>query len=45
MGSMACTSKVRNIKAYMLTVLLNAPGTMNSYYRAEFNHDMSQYAG
>ena len=46
---MACmqknTSKVRNIKAYMLTALFNAPGTMNSYYRAEVNHDMPQYAG
>ena len=39
------TSKVRNIKAYMLTVLFNAPGTMNSYYQAEVNHDMPQYAG
>ncbi len=45
---MACmqknTSRVRNIKAYMLTALFNAPGTMNSYYRAEVNHDMPQYA-
>ena len=46
---MACmqknTTRVRNIKAYMLTALFNAPGTMNSYYRAEVNHDMPQYAG
>lgn len=32
-----CT-KVRNIKAYILTALYNAPVTMESYYKAEFNH-------
>ena len=34
------TTKVYNIKAYLLTCLFNAPLTMNSYYRAEVNHDM-----
>jgi len=33
------TTKVRNIKAYLLTALYNAPATMDSYYRAEVNHD------
>lgn len=34
------TTKVHNIKAYLLTALYNAPATMDSYYRAEVNHDM-----
>lgn len=34
------TTKVGNIKAYLLTALYNAPATMDSYYRAEVNHDM-----
>jgi len=34
------TSKVGNIKAYLLTTLYNAPLTIGSYYRAEVNHDM-----
>ena len=34
------TTKVRNIKAYLLTTLYNAPATMDSYYRAEVNHDL-----
>ena len=34
------TSKVRNIKAYMLTALYNAPATIDHYYRAEVNHDL-----
>ena len=33
------TSKVGNIKAYVLTTLFNAPATMDEYYRAEVNHD------
>ena len=33
------TTKVRNIKAYLLTTLYNAPATMDTYYRAEVNHD------
>ena len=39
------TSRVRNIKAYMLTALFNAPETIKSYYQAAVNHDMPQYAG
>lgn len=34
------TTKVENIKAYLLTALYNAPTTMDSYYRAEVNHDL-----
>lgn len=34
------TTKVRNIKAYLLTALYNAPATIDSYYRAEVNHDL-----
>lgn len=28
-----------------LTKLFNAVSTMNSYYKAEVNHDMPQFAG
>lgn len=34
------TTKVRNIRAYLLTSLYNAPTTMNSYYTALVNHDL-----
>lgn len=34
------TTKVRNIKAYLLTTLYNAPVTMGHYYTAEVNHDL-----
>lgn len=34
------TSKIGNIKAYLLAALYNAPATMDSYYRAEVNHDL-----
>lgn len=35
------TSKVRNIKQYMLAALYNAPLTMNNYYQSWVNHDMA----
>jgi hypothetical protein len=38
------TTKVRNIKKYILASLFNAPNTIDSYYRAEVNHDFPQYA-
>lgn len=38
------TTKVRNIKSYLLASLFNAGSTISSYYRAEVNHDMPQYA-
>ena len=39
------TTKVKNIKKYLLAALYNAPATMSSYYTAEVNHDMPQFAG
>lgn len=38
------TTKVYNIKSYLLASLFNAVSTMNSYYKAEVNHDMPQFA-
>ena len=35
------TTKIRNIKQYMLAALYNAPSTIDGYYRAEVNHDMA----
>ena len=41
---MACmkktTTRIGNIKAYLLTALYNAPGTINHYYQQEVNHDL-----
>ena len=34
------TTKIANIRAYMLTALFNAPDTMNHYYQQEVQHDM-----
>ena len=34
------TTKVRNIKQYLLTTLFNAPTTIGNYYSALVNHDM-----
>ena len=34
------TSKIVNIKAYMVTALYNASSTMNHYYQQEVQHDM-----
>ena len=35
------TTRVRNIKQYLLTVLYNAPTTISNYYTALVNHDMN----
>lgn len=35
-----CPSDIRNIRAYMLTTLYNAPVTMDNYYSALVNHDL-----
>ncbi len=35
------STKVRNIKQYLLAALYNAPITMGSYYQAMVNHDMA----
>lgn len=34
------TTKVNNIKAYLLMVLYNAPNTMDSFYQFEVNYDL-----
>ena len=34
------TSGIKNIRAYLLATLYNAPATMNSYYTALVNHDL-----
>lgn len=39
------TTKIRNIKSYLLASLFNAGSTISSYYKAEVNHDMPQFAG
>ena len=33
-------SDIRNIRAYMLTALYNAPATIDNYYSALVNHDL-----
>ena len=38
------TSKIHNIKKYLLAALFNAPSTIFGYYQAEVNHDLPQYA-
>ena len=38
------TTAVKNMKKYLLAALFNAPSTMDSYYRAQVNHDMMQFA-
>lgn len=39
------TSKVRNIKKYLLAALFNAPTTISGYYQAEVNYDMVTFGG
>ena len=34
------TTRIRNIKSYLLTALYNAPITMGSYYDAQVQHDL-----
>jgi len=34
------TTKVYNIKSYLLAALFNAPATISNYYTAEVNHDL-----
>ena len=35
------TTRIRNIRQYLLTALFNVPSTMNSYYTALVAHDMA----
>ena len=39
------TSKIKNIKQYLLATLYNAPVTISSYYGALVNHDLAEPAG
>ena len=39
------TSKIKNIKQYLLATLYNAPVTINSYYGALVNHDLAEPTG
>ena len=34
------TTEIRNIRAYLLTALYNAPVTMSPYYQAAVQHDI-----
>ena len=34
------TTRITNIKAYMITTLYNAPSTINHYYQQEVQHDL-----
>jgi len=36
------TTKVHNVKKYLIATLYNAPSTMESYYQLEVGHDMKQ---
>ena len=36
------TTEIRNIHAYLLTALYNAPVTMDHYYQAAVRHDAAQ---
>ena len=36
-----CPSDIRNIRAYLLTTLYNAPTTMDNFYSAKVNHDFN----
>lgn len=37
------TTKVKNIKKYLLASIFNAPNTISGYYRAEVNYNFPQY--
>ena len=39
------TSKIKNIKQYLLATLYNAPVTISSYYGALVNHDLAEPTG
>lgn len=34
------TTKIRNIKKYLMAALFNAPSTIESYYKAEVNYEL-----
>ena len=37
------TTKIHNIKGYLMAALFNAGNTIGSYYKAMVNHDMPQF--
>ena len=39
------TTKVSNIRSYLITALYNSPNTISHYYNAEVNHDMYRAKG
>lgn len=39
------TTKIRNIKAYLITALYNAVATMSNYQSADFRHAFPQFSG
>ena len=39
------TTKVKNIKKYLLAALFNAPSTIDGYYQAEVNADIPEAFG
>ncbi len=39
------TTKVRNIKRYLMAALFNAGSTMESYYKVDVYFDMTQFVG
>ena len=39
------TTKVRNIKGYMMATLFNAGSMIGNCYKAEVNSDMLQFTG
>ena len=39
-GLRQTTTQIRNIRAYLLTTLYNAPLTIENYYAAQINHDL-----
>lgn len=36
------TTKIKNIKNYLITTIYNAPATIDHYYSQEVNHDMAE---
>ena len=36
------TTKIRNIRQYLLTTLYNAPTTIDNYYAAMVSHDLAE---
>ena len=39
------TTKIANIKSYMVTALYNAPSTINHYYQQEVQHECMEEDG